>query len=155
VRRFSVPAVIPAPPRDVYAVLADYREGHPRILPRPPFESLDVEAGGIGAGTVIRVGMRVLGRRQSFRAVVSEPEPGRVLVERNDDGTVTTFTVEPVANGRSARVTIATELAGGRGIRGVVEQWLTPRLLRPVYVKELGLLAAVAAERGRARGEGA
>jgi hypothetical protein len=76
-------------------------------------------------------------------------------VERNDDGTVTSFTVEPGADGRSARVTIATELPGGRGIRGVVGRWLAPRLLRPVYVKELGLLAALAAERAGARGEGA
>ena len=67
-------------------------------------------APGVGAGTVIRVDMRVLGRPQTFRAVVTEPEPGRVLVETNDNGYVTTFTVEPRAEGQHAYVTIATEM---------------------------------------------
>ena len=53
--------------------------GHPQILPKPPFVSLEVEKGGIGAGTVIRIAMRVLGRLQTFGAVITEPEPGRVL----------------------------------------------------------------------------
>ncbi len=82
-----------------------------------------------------------------FRAVITEPEPGRVLVETNDNGYVTTFTVEPRADGQQAYVTIATEMAGRAGILGALERWLASRLLRPVYVKELEQLAAVAAKR--------
>ena len=143
----SASAIIHAPPRELYAIIADYEHGHPRILPRPPFVSLAVEQGGVGAGTVVRVDMRVLGRLRAFRAVISEPEPGRVLVETNDNGYVTTFTVEPRAEGQQAYVTIATEMAGRAGILGALERWLASRLLRPVYVRELEQLAAVAAER--------
>ncbi|HEX7239544.1 MAG TPA: SRPBCC family protein [Longimicrobiaceae bacterium] len=115
-------------------------------MPRPPFVSLDVEEGGTGAGTRIRVGIRLLGRPVTYRAVVGEPEPGRVLAETNDNGYVTTFTVDPEADGRHARVTISTE-TGRAGMLGALEKWLLARLLLPVYVRELELLAAVAAER--------
>lgn len=141
----SASALIPARPQDVYAIIADYRGGHARIVPRPPFVSLDVEQGGTGAGTVIRVGMRVMGRLVSYRAVVGEPEPGRVLAETNENGYVTTFTVDPEADGRHSRVTISTETGRG-GVPGALERWLLARLLLPVYVRELELLAEVAAE---------
>ncbi len=146
-QHFSAAALIPAPPQDVYAIIADYHHGHPQILPKPPFVSLAVEQGGMGAGMVIRVHMRVLGQLQTFRAVITEPEPGRVLVETNDNGYITTFTVEPRADGQQAYVTIATEMTGRAGIVGALERWFVPRLMRPVYVKELAQLAAVAATR--------
>jgi len=50
----SVSEEVPAPASAVYAVLADYREGHPAILPKRHFPSFAIEEGGIGAGTVIR-----------------------------------------------------------------------------------------------------
>ena len=78
----SKSAEIGAPADRLYGIIADYRNGHPRILP-PAFTELTVEAGGVGAGTRIRVGMRMLGRVMTFPAEVSEPDPGRVLVERN------------------------------------------------------------------------
>lgn len=140
----SASATIQAPPPVLYSLIADYREGHPRIIPRPPFVSLDVEEGGTGAGTVIRVGMKVLGSLQSYRAWITEPEPGRVLVETSDTGYVTSFTVDPGEDGRSARVTISTDLSARRGLSGVLERLLMPRLLRPVFVEELRLLAAAA-----------
>ncbi len=147
---FSASALIPAPAPELYGILADYREGHRRILPRPPFVDLHVEKGGIGDGTVIRVEMRILGRTQVFRAVITEPEPGRVLRETNDDGYETTFTVEPWKDGRHTRVTITTIASPRRGkrFRGLVEGWLVRRLLTPVYRRELELLAREAAERG-------
>ena len=146
-RQFSASALIQAPPQAVYAIIADYHHGHPQILPKPPFVSLAVEQGGTGTGTVIRVQMRVLGQIQMFRAVVTEPEPGRVLVETNDNGYVTTFTVERDADGQAAYVTIVTEMPRRAGIVGALERWLVSRLLRPVYVKEWGQLAAVAVTR--------
>ena len=39
----SASALIQAPPQALYAIIADYEHGHPRILPRPPFVSLAVE----------------------------------------------------------------------------------------------------------------
>lgn len=67
----------------------------------------------MGAGTRTRVTMRVLGGTRVFEQVVTEPEPGRRLMETNQDGSgVTTFTVDDADGGESARVTIATDLVG-------------------------------------------
>ena len=140
----SAAADIDAPPHVLYAIIADYRTAHPRILPKPPFESLTVEQGGIGAGTVIRVGIRLLGRLQLYRATVTEPEPGRVLVETNENGYATSFTVDPRSGGAAARVTIATKLSGRGGIVGALERRFVTWLLLPVYSRELESLAAVA-----------
>ena len=151
--RVSAEAVVETPPGLAYAVIADYRDGHPRIIPRPPFVSLEVEQGGTGAGTVIRFQMRVFGRVRTFRAAITEPEPGRVLVETDlDTGTVTTFAVVPVEDGRKSRVTITTDIETRGGLLGRVERLLVTRLLQPVYRRELEQLGAVAA--GRAKNEG-
>ncbi|HEV7590191.1 MAG TPA: SRPBCC family protein [Longimicrobium sp.] len=128
----------------VYRIVADYREAHPRIIPKSFFSGIEVEQGGFGAGTVIRVGVHFAGRRSAFRATVTEPDPGRILVETDlDGGPVTTFTFEPLGPGR-ARVTISTLLRRRGKKLGLVERFLTRRFLRRVYAEELRLLAAVA-----------
>ncbi|HEX7051874.1 MAG TPA: SRPBCC family protein [Longimicrobiales bacterium] len=137
-------AEIAAPPDVVYRILADYREGHPLILPPRWFTHLHVEQGGVGAGTVIRFGMKSGGRVREMRAEVVEPEPGRVLVERGLDerGTVTTFTVDASGAG-GTRVKIQTTWRAA-GIAGFVERLLAPALLKRVYREELARLAAQA-----------
>jgi hypothetical protein len=145
--QLSASALIAAPAPDVYAIIADYRAGHLDIIPKPPFVSVEVLEGGTGAGTVIRVKLKLFGKVQTYNAVVSEPEPGRVLAETNDNGYVTSFIVEPREGGKQAYVTIATRLSGRGGILGALEHWLLNRTLRPVYLKELEQLAAVAGAR--------
>ncbi len=105
-----------------------------------------VEQGGVGAGTVIRFQLSVLGKKQTYRAAITEPEPGRVLVETDLDsnGAVTTFTVDPGSAPADSRVTIATELPVRSGFLGRIEKSLTTLLLRPMYEKELANLARVA-----------
>ena len=140
----EVSAEIKAPAGWIYGILADYREGHPKILPKPPFLDLEVESGGVGAGTVIRFSMRVMGRTRHFRATITEPEPGRVLRETDlTMGAVTTFTVDPSDNERSSRVTISTEIPTRTGFLGWLERSLTTRYLRPIYRRELDNLAAL------------
>lgn len=138
-------AVIPARRERVYSIIANYKDGHPRILPRQ-FKELIVEQGGIGAGTVIRFQMSLLGKKQTFRAAITEPEPGRVLVETNLDsnGAVTTFIVDPGTAPADSRVTISTELDVRTGIPGFLEKQFSTMLLRPIYVQELANLARVA-----------
>lgn len=140
---FHCTAVIDAAAARLYGLIADYQQGHPRILPCPPFVDLVVEQGGQGAGTVVLTRMKVLGSVQSFRATVSEPEPGRRLVETTDTGYVTTFLVEPLGP-QQARVTLHTAAPGKTGWLGRIEFALTRRLLEPVYRRELALLAEVA-----------
>jgi Polyketide cyclase / dehydrase and lipid transport len=141
----SASAIIPARRDRVYSLLANYRDGHARILPRQ-FSDLVVEQGGIGAGTVIRFQMTVLGKRQNFQAAVTEPEPGRVLVEAYTDpqGTITTFTVDAGNAPADSKVTISTVLPVRSGILGSLEKMLATLMLRPIFRKELENLARVA-----------
>ena len=89
--------VIDARPEVLYAIVADYRVGHPAILPRPPFTELTVERGGVGAGTLIMVRMKVWGQQLSYHQLASEPEPGRVIVETEvDTGQYSSFTFDPL-----------------------------------------------------------
>ena len=133
-------ALAEAPAETVYAILADYRDGHPHILPRKYFTSLSVERGGVGDGTVIRFRVRAFGKTRETRAAVTEPEPGRVLVETalDEGGPVTTFVVEP--EGARARVTFRTEMTSRRGLAGAVERFVASRFLKRVYALELAQL---------------
>jgi hypothetical protein len=133
---------VAASARRVYGILADYHNGHPRILPAQ-FRNFVVEAGGRGAGTLTRFDVRVFGRTQSFRHEVLEPDPGHILVERDRDlDSFTTFTVEPI--GAHARVTIDSELTSRPGLAGRIERFLSTRVLTRMYRQELENLNAVA-----------
>lgn len=146
VMRVSESAAIEAPPDLVYGIIADYRQGHPLILPPKHFGELVVERGGTGDGTLIRFTMKAFGKWRSMRSEVTEPRPGRVLAETDLAGAfVTTFTVEP-RNGGGCTVTIAT-IGTRTGIAGFFDRLLAPGFLRAVYREELALLAKVAAER--------
>jgi hypothetical protein len=138
-------AIIPARRERVYSLIANYHDGHPRIVPKQ-ISGLVVEQGGVGAGTVIRFQMSVFGKKRTFRAAITEPEPGRVLAETDLDtnGTVTTFTVDPGVAPADSRVTISTVLPVRAGILGWLEKTLSSLLLRPMYVRELENLARVA-----------
>src|SRR5882724_9375992 len=144
--RATASSIIEAPAELVYQTLADYHHGHFSILPKPYFLSLEVEQGGFGAGTIINFQTRVLGETQSFRAAITEPEPGRVLVETNlgEVGGVTTFIVEPLSESNRTEVTITTESATRRGgVLGSVERRLTKMILQRIYKAELKQLAQV------------
>jgi len=141
----TVSAIIPARRERIYSLIANYHEGHPRIVPKQ-FSNLTVEQGGVGAGTVIRFQMSVFGRKQTFRAAVTEPEPGRVLVETDlgSNGAVTTFTIDPGTAPADSRVTIATTVQVRSGFLGRIERVITTLLLHPLYKQELANLARVA-----------
>jgi hypothetical protein len=105
-----------------------------------------VEQGGIGAGTIVRVTMRVAGSTRRLRHAVSEPEPGRVLVESDLDGlSTTTFSVEPEGD-RACRLTIATDFKTRDGWLGAIERFLIRRLTDRMYPAEIALVAARARE---------
>jgi hypothetical protein len=138
--RISQEKVIQAPAAIVYEVLADYREHHHRVLPES-FVDFKVESGGRGAGTVMTFKTKNGGLTRSWRGVASEPEPGRRLVETYDNGTVTTFYVDPVDGGTRLRIeTVWTP----KGLQGLVERLLAPSMLKGVYVKELDNIDAYA-----------
>lgn len=138
----SASATIDAPPNQVYAILADYRNGHPQILPEKYFSDLTVERGGIETGTLIRFLFSAFGQSRIICAEVSEPEPGRVLAETDlDPGAATTFIVEPINAGKAASVSITTAWTKP-GISGFIERLTAPPLLRRIYAEELQKLTA-------------
>jgi hypothetical protein len=139
---FSAERVLNAPPEVVHHCLADYREHH-RVdggfLP-PAFTRLDVLQGGVGAGTVIRFTISLGGRSVTRTQHVSEPEPGRVLVE-SGDGEGSTFTVQP--EGNATRLRIDTTL-NAPGLEGLVMRMLGARIMRPLYADEMSRLESYA-----------
>ena len=143
-------AVLNAKPEDVYATIADYHNGHPQIVPKETFYDMRVEQGGYGTGTIIRFKMKVLGVERELYHRVSEPEPGRVLVEQDIDAPqniTTTFTVSPVEQAQKSHVEISTTMYASPGLAGLVESIVVPLVNPPVYRKELKQLEAVAQKR--------
>ena len=148
----SAERTIPAPAAAVYELLADYRNGHPRILP-PAFSNFSVLDGGVGAGTVIRFTLNVGGRPEEIEARVDEPEPGRVLTETYPKkGAVTRFTVIPSAS--QSHLQIETTWEAAPGIAGLIERQVAPRLFRKLYAEELDLIERWAIERASASARG-
>ena len=143
----SSSGTVRARPAQVYAIIADYQRHHPHIVPPEYFGRVEAIEGGVGAGTRTRVEMTVLGSRRVFEQVVTEPEPGHVLMETNQDGSgVTTFTVDPADGGEAAQVTIATDLPARPGVAGFVERQVTSLMLPRIYRKELARLAEYVAQ---------
>ena len=142
--RVSVSGTVGASAATTYEIIADYRNGHPRILPPEYFGRLDVLAGGQGAGTRIRFEMKAFGKLNVGTADITEPVPGRELVETLTDGIVTTFLVESVGPSE-CRVTITTAYSRP-GLRGWLESLVVPGHLRKVYRAELARLAQVVTE---------
>jgi hypothetical protein len=134
--------VIDARPEEIYAVISDYRVGHPAILPKPYFTNLTVESGGQGAGTVVHTHMKIFGQAFYYHQVVSEPEPGRVLVETDmNTGQFSSFTLEPLNNGQQTRVTIKSVFKASPGFKGWMERWMNPPVSRRIFQQELRNLA--------------
>jgi ribosome-associated toxin RatA of RatAB toxin-antitoxin module len=134
----SAERLIPDSPDRLYALVADFIEHHPHILP-PVFSDFRVETGGVGLGTVT-----VGGRRQTLRTRVVRAEPGRVIEEIVlGRPMTTTFTFRSDVAG--TRVAIDTTWRPGRGVAGVLERRFAPRRLSRVYEDELARLEAYAA----------
>lgn len=139
--------VIPATPEAVYAVIADYRVAHKVVLPKPYFVDMRVEQGGIGAGTIAIADVNVMGVKRTYRLVVTEPQPGRVIEEVDEvAGVRTWFTFDPVDGGTQTRLTISSDTKPSPGFRGFMERLLNPPITRRIYREELALVAAYVAE---------
>jgi uncharacterized protein YndB with AHSA1/START domain len=137
----SAERTIDAPAEQVYGYLADMHQ-HPRFLP-PAFSDFKVEEGGVGAGTVTSFAVTAGGRTRNYRMRITEPEPGRTLVESDASSSlVNTFNVEP--QGDKSLVRISTSWDGAAGIGGFFERTFAPRALQRMYLDELERLNAYA-----------
>ncbi|MBF6589441.1 MAG: SRPBCC family protein [Ktedonobacterales bacterium] len=137
--------IIAASPDAVYAVLADYRQGRPQMLPPEHYRDYGVDDGGQGAGTTYHYRLRAGGRERRYTVSVSEPARGRVLMENDTSSSlVTTWMVTPIGDGGRTRVLLVTEWEGARGIGGFFERIFAPVGLRRISADMLNRLARVA-----------
>jgi hypothetical protein len=123
---FEAEALVKSPSAIVWDILTDYRNGHPKILP-PAFIDFTVESGGKGGGMVIRYTVRVAGTTRHVRHIVSEPEPGHILVEdAPDDPTGATFSLTPASDGDDTRLLITTDQTTAPGLPHLITRLLLP-----------------------------
>ena len=142
----SAERLMSAPAEHIYRCIADFRTHHPKFLPRA-FSDIQVEEGGVGAGTVLSFKLTAGRRTRTYRMQVDEPEPGRVLTESDTQSSlVTTFSVAP--EGAGCRVRIETRWEGAGGICGFFERLFAPRFLRGLYADELERLEQYAKSQG-------
>lgn len=148
-------ADIDAPPAEIYAIFADYRGAHPQIVPKPEFGEIIVEKGGQGAGTVYRTTVTVMGMKTDYYMEVSEPEPGRKIVETDKNlPLVTSFIVDPLEGGKRSRVTLATDWTPKGGVMGWIEKMSTPGVMRKLYERELQNVQAYVTKKKQESGGG-
>ena len=147
----EVSKTIQASSKAIYAVISDYEVGHQAILPKPYFTEMIVEKGGQGAGTELTISMEVMRDKRTFHQIVEEPEPGRILIERDlDTAQITQFTLEPLENGQATEVTIMIEFELRKGLSGWIEGFMSKFFLRYLFNKELDNLAEYVASDERA-----
>jgi hypothetical protein len=139
--RFGAERRIDAPADVVYHLLADYREHHsPAGFLPPAFSDQEILAGGVGAGTKLRYTLTLGGRRRVVTSQISEPAPGRVMVEVAD-GIETTVAIEPSGDGTIVRFDTILDASG---VDGLMTRLFAGRLLAPLYDDELDRLARLA-----------
>ena len=129
------------PASKIYGAIADYQKHHPNFLPRNYFKKLEIESGGMGAGTIFKADMDVYGNKSTLRMKVTEPQPGRVIQETDlASGLFTTFTVEPLGAAQS-NVTITTQWQQPAGLKGWLQSKVQAFFMGRIYKEELDLLA--------------
>lgn len=134
-------ATIGASAEATYALIAESAQ-RPAFLPEAMsgFETLE---GGTGAGTVHRWVLKTPRGDREYVMAVTEPEPGRVLVESDQKSSlVTTWTVTPT--GESCTVDITTTWQGAGGIGGFFEKTFAPKALSKIYRDQLARLDELA-----------
>jgi hypothetical protein len=122
-----VERVVDAPTEKVFALLTDYSGGRGELWPDNVSEYRVVE-GGSGAGTRIAYRLQATKKRvRQVDALVSVPEPGRSVVEADQNSSLrTTWTVQPASGGASSHVTAATSWQGASGVGGFFERTFAP-----------------------------
>ena len=139
--KFGAERLIDAPAEVIYHLIADYRVHHrPEGFLPPAFSDQEILRGGVGAGTELRYTLTAGNRPRVVTSLISEPEPGRRLVE-TAPGIETTVTVEPAAGGTRVRFDTVLEESG---VQGWLTRLFAARLIAPIYKDELDRLEALA-----------
>jgi len=124
---------IDAAPKTVYAILSDYKTQRPLML-TPNFLDYIVAQGGTGAGTEVHYRLRAAGRERPYHLRIDVPMDGRIITERDRGSSlVTTWTLDPVNDGRRTKVSIDSTWEGSEGVGGFFERTFAPMGLTRIY----------------------
>jgi hypothetical protein len=105
--------------------------------------------GGYGAGTETDLLMEVYGQQTRYHQVITEPVPGRVIREQDQlSSQYSEFRLEPVGDGTKTQVTIFSEMPIDGGIKGLMQRWFQPRIVRKIFAKELDNLENYLSQQG-------
>lgn len=143
VNRFqaSSTVVLDATAASVYEVLANIREHRLKILPSSFYKKVEIETGGKGSGTVMKLWAKEFGRTVAYRMTVKEPEPGKHLVEEDrHQGVETHYLVRPNARGDRSVVTVTTYWEQKPGPMGWFERLMIPAGTRTQLSEQLELI---------------
>ena len=123
-----------------FAAVADYVKTRPAILP-PEITDFEVLDGGIGAGTRFTYRLHATKKRiRQVEATVTEPQPGRQLLETDANSSLkVTWSVAPAGGGSTVTVQVSWQGAGGIG--GFFERRFAPAGIARIYGAELTHLA--------------
>ncbi|MFD7537029.1 SRPBCC family protein [Streptomyces sp. NPDC059819] len=133
--------IVAADPETVFDMLADYKDGRPKLLPEH-FSEYEVREGGDGEGTLVHWKLQATSKRvRDCLLEVTEPTDGQLVERDRNSSMVTTWTVTPAGEGRS-KVVVSTVWNGAGGIGGFFERTFAPKGLGRIYDAILAKLAA-------------
>ncbi|MEU8966977.1 SRPBCC family protein [Streptomyces sp. NPDC048491] len=133
--------IVAADPETVFDILADYKDGRPKLLPEH-FSEYEVREGGDGEGTLVHWKLQATSKRvRDCLLEVTEPTDGQLVERDRNSSMVTTWTVTPAGEGRS-KVVVSTVWNGAGGIGGFFERTFAPKGLGRIYDAILAKLAA-------------
>ena len=132
--------IVTADPETVFDMLADYKDGRPKLLPEH-FSEYEVREGGDGEGTLVHWKLQATSKRvRDCLLEVTEPTDGQLVEKDRNSSMVTTWTVTPAGEGRS-KVVVSTVWNGAGGIGGFFERTFAPKGLGRIYDAMLAKLA--------------
>ncbi len=136
----STERTYPAAPEQVYEAIADYRTVRPKLLPAQ-YSDYEVQAGGVGAGTLVHWKLQATEKRQrDCLFTVTAPAAGKLVETDANSSMVITWTVAQAAGGQST-VRIETTWQGAGGIGGFFERTFAPKGLNRIHDEVLARLA--------------
>lgn len=140
---------LPFPAATVYAIVADVRDHHFRVVP----ESVDrstyrVLEGGYGAGTVVEYQTAISRIDHPLRYLVEEPEPGRVVVFRHEGGLVEKRYEVDAAGPAACTMTSRVRVARRAGFLGIIDRLLGRSFIQRMAEQKLDNIEQYAATLG-------
>ncbi len=130
----------------VYRCLADFERGQPRLLPEA-VRDYEVQAGGVGEGTIVSCAMAIHGRERRFLFRIAEPIRARTITAYDHDSHLT-LTWFLRAEGPATEVEIEAFWMEPDSTLGFLKGWWATVAVRKLLNAMLDRIPDVIAELG-------